>query len=385
MIRLAHQNTIIMKKHMICLCLLFNMLAFGQEKQKESILEFTTSLDKSIPSQLSEKKVPGMAIAIIDNGTVIYEKGIGLSNVEHQTKVTSKTGFNIGSISKLFTAWGIMKLVENNKLDLDAPVENYLTRWQLPESEFDSKKVTIRSLLSHTGGISVHGYPGFPPKAKLPSLEASLNGENGPVRANEKVEIAIAPQTKFQYSGGGYTILQLLIEEVTHTSFEEYMQNEVFKSLKMTNTSFTIDKKIVKHSATPYDEHGKEVYLERFTAKAAAGLHTTLEDMLLFARATMEDNPVLSKNTIDKMTEIIPITKSKRQAQGLGYHAYFLGPITVKGHAGSNTGWESGFMLDFDSNSGIIMLTNGSNGKDVAIATLRKWARWKAMSMQSKK
>ena len=277
-----------------------------------------------------------------------------------------------------------MKLVENNKIDLDVPVENYLTRWKFPKSEFDSKKVTVRSLLSHTGGISVHGYPGFHPDAKLPTLEASLDGENGPVRENEKVEIVIEPNTKFQYSGGGYTILQLLIEEVTNTSFEVYMQKEIFKPLKMKHTSFTIDKKILKYSATPYDENGEAVYIEVFTAKAAAGLHTTLEDMLLFAKANMNDNPILSKQTIEEMTTIVPVTKSKGQGQGLGYHAYFLGPLTVKGHAGSNTGWESGFMLDFNTNSGIIMLTNGDNGENVAIATLRKWARWKAMSMQSK-
>ncbi len=373
-----------MKNCITYLFLMFSILTFGQENQSTIISEFTTSLDENIPPQLLEKKVPGMAIAIIDNGNITYNKGIGFADVESQTKITSKTGFNIGSISKLFTAWGIMKLVENDKIDLDVPVENYLTRWKFPKSEFDSKKVTVRSLLSHTGGVSVHGYPGFHPNATLPNLEASLNGENGLVRDNEKVEIIVEPQTKFQYSGGGYTVLQLLIEEITGKSFEVYMQKEIFKPLKMKNTSFTIDKKILKHSATPYDENGEAVYIEKFTAKAAAGLHTTLEDMVQFAKANMSSNPVLSENTIQEMTTIIPITKSKRQAQGLGYHAYFLGPITVKGHAGSNTGWESGFMLDFKSNSAIIMLTNGSNGKDVAIATLRKWAQWKTTSAKPK-
>ncbi len=366
-----------MKNCISYLCLAFSLISFGQNNENASVNEFTSNLDESIESQLLEKKVPGMAIAIVDNGNIIYKKGIGFSNIERNIKITPKTGFNIGSISKLFTAWGVMKLVENKKISLDAPVENYLSRWTFPESEFDSKKVTIRSLLSHTGGISVHGYPGFPPNTKLPSLEASLNGENGPIRANKKVEIIAEPQIKFQYSGGGYTVLQLLIEEVSGRSFEVYMKKEVFKPLKMEHTSFTIDQKIIQHSATPYDGNGNAVYLEKFTAKAAAGLHTTLDDMIRFANATFSENSVLSKNTIAKMTAIVPITKSKRQAQGLGYQMLFLGPITVKGHAGSNTGWEAGFMLDFEDKSGIIMLTNGSNGKDIAIATLRKWVRWK--------
>ena len=381
---MKYQKTYIMKNHIIYVLIASSVLTFGQENQKKSQSEFLTSLDEKIPLQLKEKNVPGMAIAIVENGEVIYQKGIGFSNTEKEIKITEETGFNIGSISKLFTAWGIMKLVENNKIDLDAPIENYLTRWKFPKSEFDSKKVTVRSLLSHTAGISVHGYPGFHPDAKLPTLEASLNGENGPVRENEKVEIIIEPNTKFQYSGGGYTILQLLIEEVIGISFEQYMQKEVFKPLKMKHTSFTIDKKLLKNSATPYDENGKEVYIEVFTAKAAAGLHTTLEDMLLFAKATIDGNSVLTKQTINEMTKIVPITKSKGRAQGLGYNAIILGPLTVKGHAGSNTGWESGFMLDFSTNSGVIMLTNGDNGKDVAIATLRQWARWKMNTMQSK-
>jgi len=347
-----------MKNYLIlCFIICFNT-TFAQDYSN-----FIKSLDTILPINLHEKNVPGMAIAIIDDGQIIYEKGIGLADVDLQTKINSKTGFNIGSISKMFTAWGVMKLVEKEIIDLDTPVEAYLTRWQLPKSEFDSKKVTVRALLSHTAGISVHGYPGFHPNAKLPSLEASLDGDNGPVRANEKVEISIEPQTKFQYSGGGYTILQLLIEEVTGKSFETYMTQEIFKPLKMKHTSFSIDNTYLKTSATPYDENGEAVYIERFTAKAAAGLHTNLDDLIVFAKATLNENTVLSKSTIE-------------------YQVYFLGPITVKGHAGSNTGWESGFMLDIEHKSGIIMLTNSSNGKDVAINTLRKWVKWKASHLK---
>ncbi|WP_400079745.1 serine hydrolase domain-containing protein [Winogradskyella sp. R77965] len=368
-----------MKKYVIHCFIICISFSFAQEHS-----DFIKSLDTTIPINLKEKNVPGIAIAIIEDGQVIYKKGIGFADITAQTKMSSTTGFNIGSISKLFTAWGIMKLVEKDKIGLDIPVEDYLTRWKLPESNFDNSKVTIRGLLSHTAGISVHGYPGFHPDAKLPSLETSLNGDNGPVKADEKVEVVIEPQTKFQYSGGGYTILQLLIEEISGISFETYMQTEVFKPLNMKRTSFTMDKNILKNSAKPYDENGEEVYIEQFTAKAAAGLHTNLEDLIIFAKATLGDNEVLTKETIEEMMTLLPITKSKRGAQGLGYQGYFLGPITAKGHAGSNTGWEAGFMLDVEHNSGIIMLTNGSNGKHVAIATLRQWAKWKMNKLRSK-
>lgn len=363
-------------KKIIYLLVFTTSLSMAQRANDSSFDDLRKFIEEETFQKMKEKNVPGIAVAVLDNGKVIYKKGLGLADVKNQTSVNTKTGFNIGSISKLFTAWGIMKLVDQGKIALDDPVEKFLKRWKLPSSDFNHDKVTIRALLSHTAGISVHGYPGFHPDAKLPSLEESLAGENGPVRENVEVKVIHEPQTKFKYSGGGYTILQLLVEEVTGESFEEFMAKEVFDPLKMKQTSFTLDRSILRKSAKPYDENGDEVYLERFTAKAAAGLHTNLEDLILFAKSGFNGNDVLSETTITQMREPIDITKSKRGAYGLGYSTYFLGPITVQGHAGSNTGWETGFMMDFQRKSGVIILTNGENGKSIAISILRKWGEW---------
>ncbi len=104
-----------------------------------------TELDQKIPQLLNDFSVPGTAIAIIENGEIILQKGYGYSNVDKNTKVTTTTGFNIGSISKTIAAWGVIKLVQDGKIDLDAPAEKYLTRWHLPKSEFDSNAVTTRT------------------------------------------------------------------------------------------------------------------------------------------------------------------------------------------------------------------------------------------------
>jgi CubicO group peptidase (beta-lactamase class C family) len=349
----------------------------SQSSTKPTSQSIGTLLDTKIPTLLTKANVPGAAIAIIENGQVIYEKGHGYADTNLQLEVSPTTGFNVGSISKLFTAWGIMKLVSDGKLDLDVPVEKYLTRWKLPPSEFDHSKVTIRAILSHSAGLSVHGYPGFHPDAELPSLEASLNGENGPVRENEMVKVVLAPQTQFKYSGGGYTILQLVIEEVTGKKFEKFMQKEIFNPLGMKRTSFTLNKKILSNSAKPYDKEGKEIYLERFTAKAAAGLHTTLEDLATFVKAQFSKNSVLSQETIREMIQVIEMTKTKRGAYGLGYAMYNFGPIKVTGHTGTNTGWEAGFMMDFNKQDGFVILTNSSNGKKLAINLLQTWAKWR--------
>lgn len=363
------------------ICALSFIQTYAQKTDSIAKRNLSESLDKEIPVRLKERNVPGIAVAVIDDGTVIYKKAMGFADVSNQINVDTQTGFNVGSTSKLFTAWGIMKLVESGKINLDTPVEKYLTRWKLPKSSFDNRKVTVRSLLSHTAGLSVHGYPGFQPNENMPSLEASLNGENGSAKANEPVAIVIEPQTKFKYSGGGYTILQLLIEEISGTSFASYMHQEIFAPLGMKHTSFLINKHTLEHSAKPYDENGREIKLERFTAQAAAGLHTTLNDLIQFAHASLNGNKVLTEKSLKEMRTVNSITKGR---YGLGYMILPFGKITVKGHAGSNDGWESALMLDFEKKSGMIMLCNGSQGKNVLRATLRQWGMWKSKVISSK-
>ncbi|MEL6812233.1 MAG: serine hydrolase domain-containing protein [Bacteroidota bacterium] len=347
--------------------------------QKSSTTDIVKTFDKTIPGLLKETNVPGLAVGIVKNGEVIHLKGYGFSNVDRAMPMTNKTGFNIGSISKTFTAWGIMKLFEEEKIDLDAPASKYLTRWKLPDSDFDSGKVTIRALLNHTAGISVHGYPGFNSAKNLPSIEASLDGENGSVRENEKVEIILEPQTKFQYSGGGYTILQLIIEEVSQMAFADYMDHNIFRPLGMKHTSFNLTPELLKNSATPYDEKGNEMYMVRFTAQAAAGLHTTLDDLVIFWKASFENNPVLQAESLN--TLITPTVLANND-YGLGYMVMDRFGFRLIGHAGSNDGWQAGMMFHLESESGIILLTNGSNGKRVAFGALQKWAQWHRNSIE---
>lgn len=352
--------------------LFFVAITYAQEQQDYTKLVET--LDTKVPQFMAQKKVPGMAIAVVNNGHTIYQKGYGWANVGTHKEVTGQTGFNIGSVSKLFTAVAIMKLVEEGKVGLDTPVEDYLTRWKLPDSEFDKKKVTIRRLLNHTGGISVHGYPGFKVKRKLPSLEASLDGENGPVRANEPVKIIIAPNTKFRYSGGGYTLLQLVIEEVTKIPFHKYAKKVIFKPLGMQHTSFKITQRILKNSAIPYEAAAKRLPFEFFTAQGAAGLHTTLDDFMLFVNEILNEHQILSKATIQEM---ITPTEVSQGHYGLGFSILKFGGLKFIGHSGSNTGWQSAFFIDFKNKSGMIMMTNGDEGKRVLQNTLKTWARWK--------
>ncbi len=336
---------------------------------------YRTSWETKIPTLMAKHMVPGLALAIIQNNQVIAQRTYGWANIESKQAVTPHTGFNIGSISKLITAVAIMQLAQEKQIDLDMPIERYLSRWELSVvSSHDRRKVTIRSLLNHTAGISVHGYPGFNDKSMLPSLEASLAGVNGPARADEKVEIVIEPQTEFKYSGGGYTILQLLIEEVSGMEFAKYITAKIFDPLGMVHTSFVLSERLINGSATPYDKNANPLPFEYFTAQAAAGLHTTLEDLSLFVNDLVSGRSLISKQTLDFMVQPTTVSQGK---YGMGFRILNMGPINLVGHAGSNTGWQSAFFLDYKEGDGLIMLTNGDEGDRLLKEILRSWLNTK--------
>jgi CubicO group peptidase (beta-lactamase class C family) len=368
-----------MKKNLILLSILVAFNIAAQEDLNDT-QQFVAEIDQSAPKLLNDYLVPGVAIAIIDNGEIILQKGYGYSNKDKNTKVTTTTGFNIGSISKTVAAWGVMKLVEEGKLDLDSTAEKYLTRWHLPESKYDVNEVTLRRLLSHTAGLSLHGYPGWSPKDTLPTIEESLNGKNnGPGR----VELIMEPGTKYKYSGGGYTILQLIIEEVTGEKFASYMQREILDPLGMTNSSYKIDGKILSASSNEHNFFGEEIDFELFTAQAAAGLHTTIEDFTKFAMAGMHKNKlnskqkqILSNEAISEMMEPADMTEGR---YGLGYQVDSIRgtSITLRGHGGANTGWHAFLRVNPDTNDGFAVITNGGAGHNVYRKLFCDWIYWK--------
>lgn len=322
-----------------------------------------------------ETNTAGVAITRVQGGKIAWSLGCGYADVESETPVTGETVFNIGSISKSVAAWGVMKLVEEGKLDLDAPVERKLTRWKLPESEFDSSAVTLRRLLSHTAGLSLHGYPGFEPGERLPTIEESLDGAtNGP----GGVYLVHAPGTKWQYSGGGYTIAQLLVEEVTGRAFADYMRAEVLLPLGMESSDYGWTEKIDRLAATPYDEEGKPIGGPRFTALAAAGLQTTSEDLARFAIANMpafagSGKPVLHAETIALMHTPAEASPS----YGLGFQVSSEGPggLRILGHGGSNQGWMAQLSFVPELGDAIVILTNSTNGRALHRPIADAWKR----------
>ncbi|WP_157844694.1 serine hydrolase domain-containing protein [Chryseobacterium sp. Leaf405] len=324
-----------------------------------------------------KNNVPGIAVAVIRDGKIDWIQSIGYADLASKKPVTPETIFNVGSVSKLASSWGFMQLTEKGLIKLDDPVEKSLTRWHLPESEFDKSKVTLRRILSHTSGLSVHGYGGSDQGTPLLSLEESLNGKTK--RNGETVHLISEPGTKWEYSGGGYTLAQLLLEERTEQNFSKYMTQNIFLPLGMKHTTYEWTAEMMDNSATAYDENGNPIKNKIFTEKAAAGLQTTIKDLAHFAELSLTRNPkqlnkVLKPETITLMeTPVLP--NSSEGESGLGYRFMNYEGFKTIGHTGENVGWSAALILNLTTKSGLIVLCNGSNGDRVWYPIYQRWLK----------
>jgi CubicO group peptidase (beta-lactamase class C family) len=355
---------------------------------------FSSTVDAVTPSLLQEYAVPGAAIALIQRGRVVWVHGYGFANVASGTRVSADTVFNVGSISKSPTAWAVMQLVDQGKVDLDRPVDSYLKRWHLPASSFDNSQVTVRRLLSHTSGISNHNFHGWDPESPLPPIEDSLSGKTG----TGEVQVVVAPGSGFHYSGANYAILQLLVEEVSGQRFQDYMRANVFQRLQMSNSQYGLPSKFQQVMATPYDGLGNAIPILRYNELSAAGLTTTLRDLAKFAAAGLRGpageaagRGVVKEQSIAQMQSPAPNSQwadrdpfGPEPQYGFGYTvrpAQFVGKVGI-GHGGSNSGWESFYQIVPSTGDGIVIMTNSSNGGAFIASLLCSWRRWGAGNTQ---
>lgn len=328
----------------------------------------------AIKEKIDNEFVGNFAMTLIDNGQVSKDFFYATDK-----PIDESTLFPVASVSKWVTSFGVLKLVEQGKLDLDKPIDEYLTRWHLPKSEFDNKKVTVRKLLSHSSGlIDDLGYNGFAPNETIQTIEESLTKASDTEYSDGVAIVGYQPGSKYMYSGAGYTILQLLIEEISDQTFQDYMKKEVFDPLNMDNSTFQYQDESNLQLARIYKENGETRPMNKFTALAAAGLYTTTMDLSKFLIANISSNKVLSDETISKMS--MPETFiGDIGVYGLGPHLYSQNDqnSNIIGHDGSgNNAINTTARIDLKSKNGIIVLETGSY--DIASGIADEWIFWKA-------
>lgn len=344
----------------------FLLKPLTSENTSEAFIEATKE-------RIGEEFVGSFAMTLIENGEVSKDFFFSIDQ-----PVDKKTVYQVASISKWVTSWGVLKLVEQGKINLDKPVDDYLTRWHLPESEFDNNEVTVRRLLSHSSGlIDDLGYDGFAPNEKVQTIEASLTKATDVTYSEGIAKVGFEPGSKYMYSGAGYTILQLLIEEVSGQSFQAYMTQTVFKPLKMNHSTFVLSEKPGLKLAQLFKDDGSTVPPLKFTALAAASLFTCTEDLSKFLVANTTTNSVLTKETIAKMSQAETFINDIGM-YGMGPHLYSQNDTESKiiGHDGSGSFVNTAARIDLNSKSGIIVLERGHH--DIASAIADEWIFWKA-------
>src|SRR5215211_3154072 len=214
----------------------------------------------SIEERMRHYKVPGVSVAVIKDFKVEWARGYGFKDAEAREPVTERTLFQAGSISKPVAAMTILKKVEQGRLSLDEDVNARLVSWKLPENEFTAKKkVTLANLLSHTAGLTVHGFPGYAVGEKLPTLPQVLDGAAPANTAAVRVDME--PGTRFRYSGGGTTIAQLAIMDIEKKPYPDIARETVLARLGMTNSTYSqpLSAEWRKKAATGYRAGGSEV------------------------------------------------------------------------------------------------------------------------------
>jgi CubicO group peptidase (beta-lactamase class C family) len=335
----------------------------------------------TIQERLKFHKIPGVSIAVINDYKIEWAKAYGVKDIDTNEPVRTETLFQAGSISKPVAAMVALKKVEQGKIALDEDINTKLTSWKLPDNEFTAKKkVTLANLLSHTGGLTVHGFPGYAVGEKIPTLPEVLNGSapanTAPVRVN------MEPGTKFRYSGGGITIAQLAIMDIEKKPYPQIAQETVLGPLNMTSSTYSqpLPDQIRKKTASGYRINGKPVEgkIHIYPEMAAAGLWTTPTDLAKFAievqlSLTGKSNKVLSKETTAKM-----VTPFIEDMVGLGFFVEKHGAATYFGHGGADEGFRAQLLVNRDKGYGAVVMVNSDNAQIIneiirGIAKEYKW------------
>jgi CubicO group peptidase (beta-lactamase class C family) len=369
-------------------CILSGGLLAGQVKTGPSAVEkrIQSIQDGLLPSvlvtgepgqtaKLSDRMaalhVPGVSIAVVHDGQIEWARGFGVTRIGGAA-VTTETLFQAASISKPVTALAVLRLVQLGKLDLDTDVNRYLKTWKVPDNEFTAKtKVTLRELLTHTAGMTVHGFPGYASNALLPTVTQVLNGEKPANTAAIRVDKT--PGTIWRYSGGGYVIVQQLLEDVTGKPFPKLMQELVLEPLGMSHSTYEqpLSSARLAEAAMPYRPDGQPVAGGPHTYRemGPGGLWTTPSDL---ARYAIE----VQKALAGKSTKVLSAAMA-RQMLTPGMNHWGLGPATggspehpYFAHGGANEGFRCNFMA-YENGDGVFIMTNGDNGGDVAEELLR--------------
>lgn len=311
-----------------------------------------------IEERMKELRIPGVSIAILVNGEIEWAKGYGIADSSENRKVNTETMFLAGSVSKPVAAIRTHQLAEAGVISLDSNVNNYLSSWKLPDNKFTEKeKVTTRRILNHTAGLTVWGFPGYDKGDTIPCLADVLDGKGN----TDSVRVFKEPGESWMYSGGGYTIMQLMITDIEQKSFPEIMKKHVLDPLGMKSSTFEnpLPAKYHNLAATGYRTNGDEVEGKWpiYPEMAAAGLWTTPSQLILWAKEIQnilqkQEDGLLKKETVNEM--LTPGKNNHGLGPGVSEHTF--------GHGGADEGFRAQLIAWKNTPHAVVVMVNSDNG-----------------------
>jgi CubicO group peptidase (beta-lactamase class C family) len=389
-----------MKKYLIILIVIISQIAFSlnaQTKKYSADIEEKIRLVENslagwvqtgnndiwlLAERMKKYNINGVSIAVIHNYQIEWARGYGIADVSGNRPVTEKTLFQAASISKSLNSVGVLKLAQGKKLDLNTDINKYLITWKFPYDEkSNNKQITLTDLLSHTGGLTIHGFPGYAKGEPLPTLSQILDGQK-PANT-EAVRSSVEPGKNVIYSGGGTTVTQLIVMDVTHQPYDVYMQKNVLDPLGMTSSSFKQPPPESKEKllAAGYKADGKEVTgkYHIYPEQAAAGLWTNPSDLCRYIIETqLSYQGKSSKVLTPEMTRLRLTPVLEDAALGTFVNSRVTGSLKYFNHNGGNEGFSCTAIGCRDNGEGVVIMTNSDNGailEEIAnsVATVYKW------------
>ncbi len=327
---------------------------------------------KTLAGQMKKYATPGLSIAVINDGKIEWARGFGVRN-EKNEPVDVETLFEAGSVSKPTFALTVMKLKEKGVVDLDQDVNAYLKSWKVPANGDWQPRLTLRQLLSHTAGLTVHGFPGYKKSEAIPTVPQVLSGEapanTGPVKVN------LLPGTRQRYSGGGTTVAQQTIMDVVGKPFPALVREELFGPLKLKHSTYQqpLPDSLESIASTAYPWKGEPIEgrFHTYPEMAAAGLWTNPSELATLLvevqKAVKGESNFFKKETIDEM-----LTPQKvADFIGIGFFLESKGDSARFGHGG----WDEGFVTEAVAykhlGKGAVIMVNSNEGQEIQNEILR--------------
>lgn len=320
-------------------------------------------LDAYVREQMARRQIPGVSLAIIQDGRIVAARGYGVADQTSQAPVTAATLFQAGSISKPVSALGALHLVEAGRLLLDEDVNANLTSWKIPRNRFTAAdNVTLRRLLSHSAGVTVHGFPGYDAADQVPSLVQVLDGV--PPANTPAIRVDTTPGAIWRYSGGGFTIMQQMLIDVTGMPFPRFMQETVLGPIGMTGSSFAQPQPPEQAALTAAGYYANRTPVRGrwhlYPEMAAAGLWTTPTDLARFAIEVQETLAGRGHGVISSAMARQYVTE-QNGGSGLGIGVNGRGRGLSFSHGGRDEGFDARLVAFAETGQGAVIMINAND------------------------